>query len=521
VPNLSASLVQFGPELILVIGAAVLLAVDLVANGRERGQTAVGLGTIVLALAATLYLWLGRVQPPDGGLFATYANGVLVRPGAFVSDGFTHFFRLISLVATGLVWVSGLTFMRSRTPFRGEFGVFLLFCATAMNLMAGANDLILVLVAIEFLSITSYILTGFLRENPRSNEAGLKYFLYGSITSAAMIFGLTYLYGATGTTSLPLIGEAVRSPNNLLIKDLSGVVIPALLLVLAGLGFKIALVPFHQWAPDAYEGAPTPVTSFLSVGPKAAGMAVLLRMFFSAFDAPLLTPHWIGLLGLLAGATMVLGNLAALGQTDIKRLMAYSSIAQAGYMLVGVASFGGQTIGDMTALGAVLLYILAYIFTNIGLFACIIAVDHATSDSRVDAFDGLMRRAPLLAVAMVVFFLSLVGVPPLAGFVGKFAVFGAAVTTNHTTLAILGVLTGVIAAMYYFRVVQAMFFRPAAEGAAPIRVSPSASFVIWACLAMTLAIGVLPGAFVRVAKDAAAVIHAPAVSATTTDAGHR
>ncbi len=518
--NLSASLVQFSPELILVIGAAVLLTVDLVSNGREAGQNAIGLGTILLALVATFWLWPGGLFTADGGLFATYVDGALVRPGAFVSDGFTHLFRMISLVSTGLVWVSGVTFMRGRTAFRGEFGAFLLFCATAMNLMAGANDLILVLVAIEFLSITSYVLTGFLRDNARSNEAGLKYFLYGSITSAAMIFGLTYLFGATGTTSLPLIADAVRSPDNLLIKDLSGVIIPALLLVLAGLGFKIALVPFHQWAPDAYEGAPTPVTSFLSVGPKAAGMAVLLRMFFSAFDAPLLTPHWIGLIGLLAGATMILGNLAALGQTDIKRLMAYSSIAQAGYMLVGVASFGATTMGSLTALGTVVLYILAYIFTNIGLFACIIAVDHATGDSRVDAYDGLMRRAPLLAVAMVIFFLSLVGVPPLAGFIGKFAVFSAAVTTNHTTLAVLGVLTGVIAAVYYFRVVRAMFFRPAPDGAAPIRISPSASFVIWACLAMTILIGVLPGTFVRVARDAAAAVHAPSAEGATVDAGH-
>lgn len=517
--QLGPSLLHFAPELILVIGAAVLIVVDLVANGRERGQSAVGLGTIALALAATLWLWLGPLTPPDGGLFATVADGEIVRPGAFVSDGFTHFFRLTSLLATGMVWLSGVTFMRGRTPFKGEFGAFLLFCATAMNLMAGANDLILILVAIEFLSITSYVLTGFLRQTDRSSEAGLKYFFYGSITSAVMIFGMTYLYGVTGSTALPVIAEAVGNPDNLLIKGVAGLIVPSLLMVLAGLGFKIALVPFHQWAPDAYEGAPTPVTSFLSVGPKAAGMAVLLRVFVGAFDAPLVTAQWIGILALLAGATMIVGNLAALGQTDIKRLMAYSSIAQAGYMLVGVAAFGGRSMGDMTALGSVLFYILAYIFTNVGLFACIIAVDHATDDSRIDAYDGLMRRAPALAVPMVVFFLSLVGVPPLAGFVGKFAVFSAAVTSNHTTLAVVGVLTGVIAAVYYFRVVRAMFFRPAPDGAGPIRIAPSVSFVIWACLVMTLAIGLLPGAFVRVAKDASAVIGSGSAAAAV-DAGH-
>ncbi|MEO8083123.1 MAG: NADH-quinone oxidoreductase subunit N [Ardenticatenales bacterium] len=515
---MSASLIQFAPELILAIGAGVLLAVDLIANGRDRGQTAVGMGTIVLALAATLWLWLGRVPSPEAGLFATVVDGVVVRPGAFISDNFTHFFRLTSLIGTGLVWVSGLTFMRTRTPFRAEFGAFLLLCALAMNLMAGANDLILVLVAIEFLSITSYILVGFLRQSPRSNEGGLKYFLYGSITSAAMIFGMTYLLGATGTTSLPLIAQAVRSPNNLLVKNLAGVVVPSLLMVLAGLGFKIALVPFHQWAPDAYEGAPTPVTSFLSVGPKAAGIAVLLRVFVGGFDGAAVTPGWIGLLGLLAGMTMLLGNLAALGQTDIKRLMAYSSIAQAGYMLIGVAAFGGRTIGDMTALGAVLVYILAYVFTNVGLFACIIAVNDSTGSSDVSAFDGLMRRAPSLAVPMVIFFLSLIGVPPLAGFIGKFAVFSAALTTNHTVLAVIGVLTGVIAAVYYLKVVRAMFFRPSAEDAAAIPVSPSVSFVIWACLAMTLLIGIWPAPFIGVAKTAAAAVQT--VTAVQADAGH-
>ncbi len=517
--QLGASLLHFAPELILVIGAAVLLVVDIVANGRERGQTTVGMVTLAAAIAATLWLWMGPAVPPEGGLFAVHADGALVRPGAFASDAFTHFFRLTSLLATGLVWLSGLTFMRGRTPFKGEFGAFLLLCAMAMNLMAGANDLILILVAIEFLSITSYVLTGFLRQTDRSSEAGLKYFFYGSITSAVMIFGMTYLYGISGSTALPVIADAVRSPDNLLVKGMASLIVPALLMVLAGLGFKIALVPFHQWAPDAYEGAPTPVTSFLSVGPKAAGIAVLLRLFVGAFDAPLVSAQWVGLIGALAGVTMVVGNLAALGQTDVKRLMAYSSIAQAGYMLVGVAAFGGRSMGDLTALGAVLLYVLAYLFTNVGLFACIIAVDHVTNDSHIDAFDGLMRRAPMLAVPMVVFFLSLVGIPPLAGFVGKFAVFGAAVTSNHTMLAVVGVLTGVIAAVYYFRVVRAMFFRPAPDTAAAIRVAPSVSFVIWACLVMTLAIGLLPGAFVRVAKDAAAVLGATS-AATTVDAGH-
>ena len=321
-----------------------------------------------------------------------------------------------------------------------------------------------------------------------------------------MLFGLTYLYGAAGTTSLPELAAVIALPESELVSRIDLLILPALMFVLAGVGFKLAIVPFHQWSPEAYEGAPTPVTSFLSVGPKAAGFAVLIRLFAAVHGSESIGTAWLGILAVIAGLTMVVGNLAALPQTNVKRLMAYSSIAQAGYMLVGVAAFFGASLNGISALGSVLYYILAYVFTNLGAFAVIIAVDHATGSSELSAFDGLARRSPLLAVSLTILFLGLLGIPPLAGFFAKFAVFSAAVTSGMTGLAIVGVLTGVIAAAYYFNIIKAMFLNPPAEGAGPIKPAPELTFVVVLALVMTLVIGVGVEPFLDIANDAAAVV---------------
>ncbi len=426
-----------------------------------------------------------------------------------MSDGFTQFFRLTSLITTFLVLLSGVAFMRGRTPYRGEFYAFLMACALAMNLMAGANDLILVALAIEFLSITSYILTAYLRGDRLSSEAGLKYFLYGSITSAVMLLGLSVLYGATGSTSIPALAAYLKVPQNILVSGAATLAIPALLMVLVGLAFKIALVPFHQWSPDAYEGAPTPVTAFLSVGPKAAGFAVLLRLLMTAFDSPVLAQGWVGILAAIAVLTMVVGNIAALTQSNVKRLMAYSSIAQAGYMLVGLVAVGGAVLGGLTPIGSVLLFILAYVFTNLGAFAVIIGVDHATGSAELSAFAGLIRRSPFLAVAMFVFLLSLIGIPPLSGFVGKFAVFGSAIAGGQGMLALIGVLTGVVSVGYYFRIVKEMFLGQAPEGAESLRVAPGLLFVVVVGLILTFAIGLYATPFIELSNAAAQAIMTP------------
>ena len=507
-PDLNTIAVHFLPELILTVGALVVLGYDLAVKGRDARQAALAVVTLLAAIGATLWLY----QWPAAEVFGVTAGGVVLRPGAFVSDGFTHFFRLISQVTSLIIVLSGMTYMRGRTAYKGEFYALIVFAALAMDLMAGANDLIIVALSIEFLSITSYLLTAFLRGNLRSAEGGLKYFLYGSITSAAMLYGLSLIYGATATTSLPEVARIVGDPESLFVNRIDSLVLPALVLVLAGAGFKIALVPFHQWSPDAYEGAPTPVTSFLSVGPKAAGFAVLMRLLFTAFDSHALSGAWLGTLAGLALVTMLLGNIVALAQTNVKRMMAYSSIAQAGYMMVGLVSFGGAQLAGIDPLGSVLLFILTYLFTNLGAFAVIIAVDHAMGSADLAAFAGLMRRSPLLAVSLFVFFLSLVGIPPLAGFVGKFAVFGAAIASGQVGLALAGVLTGVISVGYYFKIVREMFFADPPEGAGPLVVSPSLVFVVVLTLVMTFVVGIGAGPFIEMANGAAQALQ-PALEA--------
>jgi NADH-quinone oxidoreductase subunit N len=443
--------------------------------------------------------------------------GPVVRCGAYVADGFTQFFRLFGQVTALLVLLFSVRFLRGRTPFKGEFYAILLFATLAMSLMAGANDLILIALAIEFLSICSYIMTAYLKGDPLSTEGGLKYFLYGAATSAAMLYGLSLLYGTAGTTSVPAIAAVLRQPESVLVANITTVALPALMLIFAGLAFKIALVPFHQWSPDAYEGAPTPVTGFLSVGPKLAGFAVLMRLLMTAFPVEAFAEGWLTALTLLAFLTMVVGNVVALAQTNIKRMMAYSSIAQAGFMLVGLAAWA--TTGDMAtaALASVLVYLLAYVFTNLGAFAVIVAVDDAVGSSEIRAYGGLMRRAPFLAVALVVFFLSLIGIPPLAGFIGKFSVFRAAIASDQIPLAVVGVLTGVVSVGYYLRVVRHMFFEQADEAASALRVAPGVRLVIVASLVMTLVIGLYAAPFLDLATQAASAI-APIASSVAAGA---
>jgi len=536
-PDLNAILVHFSPELILVIGALVVLAYDLVVRRRDGGQAWLTVVTLVAAIAATL--WLYTVPPPAAtpveietmtagltvscGQFGIFevrsgASGDVVRCGTFVADGFTQFFRLAGMIAALLVVLSGMSFMRKRSPFRGEFFSVLLFATLAMCLMSGANDLVVIALSLEFLSISSYVLTGFLRGEPLSIEGGLKYFLYGSIAGACMLFGFSLIYGITGTTSLPAVAAVLAQPESTLVADLVSLAVPALLLVLVGVGFKIALVPFHQWSPDAYEGAPTPVTAFLSVGPKLAGFAVLLRLVMTAYGGGAYTSLWLPTLTGVAVLTMVFGNIVALSQNNVKRMMAYSSIAQAGYMLVGLIAAGaaasamGAVPATVTALGSVLVFLFAYLFTNLGAFAVIIAVDDATGSSDIASYSGLMRRSPLLGAALAVFFLSLVGIPPLAGFIGKFSVFRAAIQSGQVGLALVGVLTGVISVGYYFRVVRHAFFAAAAPDAPAIRVAPYVRLVIVVALFMTLLIGVYADPFIRIATDAAATIVPAAAS---------
>jgi len=490
-------LVQFYPELILILFGLVVLIYDLIVKGRNAGQEWVTLVGLLAAMGASMYALAGRPGP--------------IFSGVFTSDIFTFFFRIVATLTAILILLSSIDYVRQRSSFQGEFYSLLLFSTVAMTLMAGASDLVMVILSIEFLSITSYVLTGYLRDNPKSNEAAIKYFLYGSITTASMFFGASLLYGVTGSTNLTEIANFFSNRDLLLKTNLGGVAVPAMMFLLAGFGFKIALVPFHQWSPDAYEGAPTPVTAFLSIGPKSAGFAMLIRVLLTAL--PVFQPTWTGVFVILAAITMTLGNVVAISQSNVKRMLAYSSIAQAGYMLIGVAalSVAGQTIN---AVGATLVYIFAYLFTNMGAFVAVIILDHLGVGDTIDSFAGMIRRSPLMAVALVIFFLSLAGLPPTGGFIGKFFVFAAALQAQLYLLAVVGVINGVISVVYYFNIVRQMFFLPAQENT-PLRVPSYLQLALVITLVMTLFIGISPQPFLNFA-NASAEPFASAIAGTVT-----
>lgn len=480
-------LILFLPELILSVTALAIFGLAIVWRGRRTNQrvlVALTLGGLAFAFAATIPAW--------GESASLYSNLVAV-------DALAIFFKVFTLIATAFIVLSAWDFLAARTRAHAEFYSFVLFASLTIMLAASARNIILIYLAIESLSITSYALAGFLRDDARSTEGALKYFVYGAATSAVMLYGLTLLFGLTGSADLDEMARSLASVN----ADARTLALPALAMVLAGLGFKIALVPFHQWAPDAYEGAPTPVSAFLSVGPKAAGFAVLARVLVTAF--PAFQIEWATLLAVLALVTMTVGNLAALWQTNVKRMLAYSSIAQAGYMLIGLVAYTPASRDAFGGLNGVLLFLFAYLFANLGAFAVVVAVENATGSAELGAFAGLARRAPALAIALLIFLLSLIGIPPTAGFVGKLLVFGAALETRYAWLALAGVLNSVISVYYYYRVMREMFFAPAPDGA-PIAIPSALGWTVGLAVAGTLIIALAPQPFIEFATSSVATL---------------
>jgi NADH-quinone oxidoreductase subunit N len=334
---------------------------------------------------------------------------------------------------------------------RGEFYLLLLASTLGMNLMAAAGDLVMLYLAIETTSIPLYVMAGFMTRDDKSAESGFKYLLFGALTSTVMLYGFSLIYGFTGTTNLYGIAEkiAISSQAQLPLAVLMG----ALLLAMVGFGFKVSAAPFHFWAPDVYEGAPTPVAGFLSTASKAAGFAVLLRVLLTAF--PDLLPSWSGVVAVLAVATMTIGNLLALAQKNIKRLLAYSSIAHAGYMLIGVIAIAptGMNLGAPS----VIFYLIAYLLTNLASFGVVVAFSKVVGSDDIAAYKGMSRRAPGLALVMLVAFLSLAGMPPFGGFVAKVFVFAAAVEANYIWLAVVGVLNSIVGLYYYLTVLKVVY----------------------------------------------------------------
>jgi NADH-quinone oxidoreductase subunit N len=439
--NWAETIVLLLPELILLVWALLVLGLDLVVKKAKDALAYLALAGLAPAVGAAIYLLLqGTNQSLVGGMVRV--------------DAYALYFKIIACLAAGLVILASMEYMKARTRYRSEFYGLLLLATLAMSLMAASSNLIMIYLSIEFMSLTSYVLVGYFRDDPKSSEGGLKYFLFGAVTSALMLYGMSLMYGATGTTDLNEIANTMAAMSAST-GPMRFLILPAMLFMLAGFSFKIALVPFHQWSPDAYEGAPTPVATLLSVGPKAMGFAILIRVLLIAL--PLFYIDWVAILMGISLVTMTLGNLTAMRQTNIKRMLAYSSIAQAGYILIGLVSVGPSgTIG----INGMLLYLLAYLFTNAGAFIAVIAFSHVTNSDEIADYAGLVRRAPVVAAAMVVFFMSLAGLPPTAGFVGKLLVFGSAVQAGYYYLAVIAVVNSVISVVYYFNIVRQMFFLP-------------------------------------------------------------
>ncbi|MFQ6132046.1 MAG: NADH-quinone oxidoreductase subunit N [Armatimonadota bacterium] len=474
-----------GPEIALCLVGLIVLLVDMVYRRGDPGRATpyAALLGLVACLAFT-----GRLvaEGPQTGFY-----------GSITSDPFAALFRIFFCVATGIVILTSMDYFERLPIGRGELYALLIFAALGMNLMAISSDLVMIYLAIESVSIAGYVLVAYLKTDRRSNEAALKYFLYGAVCSAVMLYGMTLLYGATGETGIREIAARLgEAPQPL--------VLLSLVLILVGFGFKISMAPFHAWAPDVYEGAPTPVTAFLSVGPKAAGFAVLLRVLMTGLPDTA-AASWVPLVAALSAATMSVGNLGALRQTNIKRLLAYSSIAHAGYMLIGVVAFATEGVG----LRAVLYYLLAYIIMNLGAFGVAILVGLNVGSDDISRWRGLARRAPLLSGMMAVFLLSLAGIPPTAGFFGKLFVFLAAIGSRHLWwLAVVAIANSVISLYYYAKVLREMYF-----GEAPTReglVQPLAGFLAVAgCFVLTLVVGFLPGPFLNLVSSSLELLRGP------------
>ena len=445
-----ASVPYFAPELWLSAGSLTVLLVDRAfARSPRRAQVAVGLTLTFLAIAAAGTLHASRLAPAPVGLF----NGLLVL------DPWQTFFRYLFWTATGLAVVMAAPSREISAARMGEYCALLLAVAVGLSLMTSASDLVTATLGLELVSIVSYALAGFRSRSRASAEAALKYVLYGGVATGLMLFGMSWLYGMLGSTSMIganalLSGFLTRaqalSPEAGAAAQVA--VVSAVVLVLSGIGFKVAAVPWHMWCPDVYEGAPTPFTAFLSVAPKAAGFGLLVRFGHSVLDG--VDVPWAATIGVIAAVTMTWGNVAALSQTNLKRLLAYSSIAHAGYLLMGVAA--SSVTGDE----AIAVYLVLYLFMNLGAFLAVGVVSRLDGEGVIYEFRGLSSRAPFTAIAMALFLFSLTGVPPLAGFVGKFYLVKALVDAGsrwHLALGLLGLFNSVLSLYYYARVVKAMF----------------------------------------------------------------
>jgi NADH-quinone oxidoreductase subunit N len=475
------SLIPILPALLIMAAGIVVLLLDMFVNNK-RLLGFVGMAGVVAAAVAVAVLWPGSDET--------------VHKMA-VGDSYALFFNLVFLLTAGLSLLTAMDYLTGKELQGGEYYALLLFSTSGMMVMASATDLLILFVGLEIMSIALYVLVGYNRRQIASVEAAIKYFVLGAFASAFLLYGVALTFGATGSTNLQEIGLWLNGSGVALPRDPMAMI--GLALMLVGFAFKVAAVPFQWWTPDVYHGAPTSVTAFMSVGAKVAGFAALLRLLFTAFS-PNFTADWMIITAVLAALTMTMGNLAALTQKDVKRMLAYSSIAHAGYILVGVAA------GSAAGIQGVLFYAMAYAFTTVGAFAVAAAIEKRDAYStHLEEYAGLARRMPWLATAMAIFMLSLTGIPPLVGFWGKFLLFRAAVESGMAWLAILGVINSAISAYYYLGVIVQMHMRlpqeetePATESPAKGRAHAVGAAVLIAALG-TIALGIWPGLVVNLA----------------------
>ncbi len=480
----------FIPELILAAFAVVIILLDLFTQ-RKGWLAVVGIVGLVVSFVVTITMW-------GGGSQAIFNNMLAV-------DHFALFFKLLFLVIAGLVILTSVDYVSKFARFQGEYYALVLLSTLGMMLMAATAELISIYIALELTSISLYILVGFLKD-AKSSEASLKYLLLGAVASAVLLFGMALIFGFTGQTQLGEIAQAIQamSPQAVLA---SPALILGIVLLIAGFGFKIAAVPFHMWVPDVYEGAPTPITAYLSVASKAAGFAVILRVFYSAFGLPQwLSMEWGLVFAVLSAVGMTVGNVTAIPQANIKRMLGYSSIAQAGYLMVGLAAVGfAASAADIVGRSSLLFFLASYAVANLGAFIAIIAISNKLDSDLIDDYSGMGKRSPLLALALTFCLISLIGIPPAAGFMAKFYIFSGAVQQGLLWLVIIAVINSVISAYYYLRVVKVMWLgAPASEDKVPSSVALRVALSL-SCLGVLL-LGIIPGYVMRLAEIAAKML---------------
>ena len=452
------------PEILVALLGILILMAGLVLPG--RGPKAAGLLSICGVLATlAVVIWQFNQE-------AVFFEGV------YQVDSYSNFFKVLFLSAAVLIFAMAGRYSDLFGLRQSEWFSFMLFATLGMMVMASSGDLITLYVGLELMTISFYILSAYLLNDGLSAEAGLKYLILGALSSAVLLFGMSLIYASSGSTVFDQIYRALQP-----LPTTQPVLIAGIIMLIAGFGFKIALVPFHMWAPDIYQGSPTPVTAYLAVGSKAAAFAALLRVLLLAL--PVEHFNWTLLLAVLAAVTIVAGNLIALAQSNVKRLLAYSSIAQAGYILVGLSA------ANVYGFKGVLFYAMLYVFSNVGAFAVTTLVETQSGSSDMEAFSGLAKRAPMLAAVMTVCMLSLAGIPPMAGFAGKFYLFSGAIQSGYIWLAFVGLIMSMVSVYYYLNVSRVMYIG-SNDGGETLAVPVMARLALLVCLAGTLLIGIYP-----------------------------